>query len=158
MCQEAYRVIEALNPESIAEARSLFREYQESIGIDLSFQNFTSELETLPGEYGPPRGRLLMAKAEQELVGCVAMRPYTTDMCEMKRLYVRPRFRAAGVGRGLVERLISEARKIGYRRMVLDTLQTMTGAQRLYENLGFRDIPPYCDNPFPHTRFLSLEL
>src|SRR5687768_1467157 len=137
----------ALDPADIEAARELFREYQEALGIDLGFQGFAAELEGLPGEYAPPRGRLLLAREDGVVVGCVAMRALSGDTSEMKRLYVRPRSRAAGVGRQLAERVIAEARAIGYRRMYLDTLPTMTGAQRLYESLGFEDIPGYRHNP-----------
>lgn len=146
------------DPASIEAARALFEEYQQALGVDLSFQGFATELETLPGEYAPPRGRLLLARADGAVVGCVAMRPLTSETCEMKRLYVRPQARAAGLGRQLAERVIAEARAIGYRRMCLDTLPTMAGAQRLYESLGFKNIPAYRHNPIAGTRFLGLDL
>jgi putative acetyltransferase len=130
---------EALDSSSIADVRDLLREYQEALGVDLGFQGFEAELETLPGEYASPR-------------------PLADGQCEMKRLYVVPRFRAEGVGRRLAERVITEARSIGYRRMCLDTLPTMADAQRMYERLGFRDIPPYRHNPIVGTRFLGLDL
>jgi GNAT superfamily N-acetyltransferase len=136
--------------------RTLFREYQEALGIDLSFQDFETELQTLPGDYAPPRGRLLLADGLP--AGCVAMRPLAGDTYEMKRLYVRPPFRKTGLGRELAERILLEARAAGYRRMCLDTLPAMTGAQRLYEILGFREIPPYRHNPIEGTRFLGIDL
>lgn len=139
-------------------ARRLFREYQEALGVDLSFQDFEEELRSLPGEYVPPRGRLLLALEDGTPAGCVAMRPLTDDTCEMKRLYVRPEYRAVGLGRQLAERVIAEARSAGYRRMYLDTLPMMQGAQRLYEILGFKEIPPYRYNPIAGTRFLGLDL
>jgi len=151
-------ISDALDPADIEAARELFREYQEALGIDLGFQGFAAELKGLPGEYAPPRGRLLLAREDGVAVGCVAMRPLSGDTSEMKRLYVRPRSRASGVGRQLAERVIAEARAIGYRRMYLDTLPTMTGAQRLYESLGFEDIPSYRHNPIAGTRFLGLDL
>jgi putative acetyltransferase len=149
---------DAYDSASIEEARALFKEYQQTLGIDLSFQGFTAELEALPGEYAPPRGRLLLARDDGAVVGCVAMRPLTSETCEMKRLYVRHQYRAAGAGRQLAERVIAEARAIGYGHMYLDTLPTMVGAQRLYERLGFKDIPAYRHNPIPGTRFLGLDL
>lgn len=149
---------EALGPADIAAARALFREYQEALGVDLSFQGFEAELESLPGEYAPPRGRLLLARDADMVAGCVAMRPLTSDTCEMKRLYVARRFRAVGVGEQLAQRVIAEARGAGYGRMCLDTLPTMTAAQRLYERLGFTDIPPYRHNPIAGSRFLGLLL
>lgn len=152
------QIREALDPADIATVRSLMQEYQEALGIDLSFQSFATELDTLPGEYASPRGRLLLAWGDDAAAGCVAMRPLTSETCEMKRLYVRPRFRAEGLGRTLAERVIAEARSIGYRQMYLDTLPTMAGAQKLYERLGFKDVPAYRHNPIAGTRFLGLEL
>jgi putative acetyltransferase len=142
----------------IPTVRTLFAEYQQSLGVDLSFQDFATELATLPGGYARPRGRLFIARNGDAVVGCIALRPIDADTCEMKRLYVRPAHRSSGAGRFLAERLIAEARAIGYRRMVLDTLPTMAGAQRLYERLGFVDIPPYRHNPIAGTRFLGLQL
>jgi putative acetyltransferase len=142
----------------VAAVGELFREYQEALGVDLSFQGFASEVENLPGEYAPPRGRLLLARGGGAVAGCIALRPLASDVCEMKRLYVRPEFRAAGVGRLLAARVIADGRAMGYRRMCLDTLPTMSQAQRLYESLGFTDIPPYRHNPIAGTRFLGLDL
>lgn len=151
-------ISEALDSADITAARVLLQEYQEALGIDLGFQGFATELETLPGEYAPPRGRLLLARDHDAVAGCVAMRPLTGETCEMKRLYVRPPFRAGGLGRQLAERVIAEARSAGYRRMYLDTLPTMADAQRLYERLGFKDVPAYRHNPVAGTRFLGLDL
>jgi putative acetyltransferase len=154
-------ISEALDPAAIAVVRALFQEYQEALGVDLGFQGFATELATLPGEYASPRGRLLLARDEDAVAGCVAMRPLdplASEICEMKRLYVRPLFRAGGVGRQLAERVIAEARSIGYLRMYLDTLPTMAGAQRMYERLGFQEIPAYRHNPIAGTRFLGLDL
>jgi ribosomal protein S18 acetylase RimI-like enzyme len=149
---------QADDPAAIEAARGLFREYQEALGVDLGFQGFDAELAGLPGEYATPRGRLLLAYVDGALAGCVALRPLGADACEMKRLYVRPAFRADGVGRRLVERVMNEAGAQGYRRMCLDTLPTMDGAQRLYERLGFTDIPAYRHNPIAGSRFLGLDL
>ena len=151
-------ITEARDPVAIAAARTLFEQYQKALDIDLSFQGFATELDTLPGDYASPRGRLLLARDGDAVAGCVAMRPLTRDTCEMKRLYVSPRFRATGVGRLLAERVIADARAAGYTRMYLDTLPTMASAQRLYESLGFRDIPAYRDNPIAGARFLGLDL
>jgi putative acetyltransferase len=151
-------ITDAYDSVSIEAVRVLFEEYQQGLGIDLSFQGFATELETLPGEYAPPRGRLLLARDSDAIAGCIAMRPLTSETCEMKRLYVRPQSRAGGVGRLLAERLIAEARALGYRHMYLDTLPAMAGAQRLYDSLGFKDIPAYRHNPIAGTRFLSLDL
>jgi ribosomal protein S18 acetylase RimI-like enzyme len=151
-------IVNAIDPADIAAARQLFQEYQQGLGVDLSFQDFASELESLPGAYALPRGRLLLARDGVRVVGCVALRPLQNDTCEMKRLYVRSGNRASGVGRHLVERVIEQARAVGYTQILLDTLPTMAGAQRLYEQLGFVDVPPYRHNPIEGTRFLGLDL
>lgn len=150
--------IDQADVASIEEARGLFREYQAELGVDLSFQDFAAELAGLPGAYASPAGRLLLARDESNVAGCVALRPLGEGSCEMKRLFVRPEYRASGLGRTLVERLIAEARGIGYQRMLLDTLPSMQRAQRLYESLGFRDVEPYCINPVEGTRYLALDL
>jgi putative acetyltransferase len=149
---------EATCLDDVEAVRELFREYQAGLGVDLGFQSFEAEVAELPGAYSPPRGRLLVARSDGVMAGCVALRIFEEDACEMKRLYVRPPFRATGVGRQLAERVIAEARSIGYRRMYLDTLPSMRRAQTLYEALGFRDIPAYRHNPVAGTRFLGLDL
>jgi GNAT superfamily N-acetyltransferase len=144
--------------EGVDEVRRLFTEYQASLGVDLSFQDFESELATLPGQHAPPQGRLLLARSDGMVAGCAALRPLPERACEMKRLFVRPAFRASGLGRLLAERIIIDARTIGYRRMCLDTLPSMGRAQQLYESLGFRDIEAYRFNPVSGTRYLGLDL
>jgi len=148
----------ASTSEEIEIARALFREYEKSLGISLCFQGFEKELADLPGDYAPPRGRLLLAREQKETAGCAALRPLSPDICEMKRLFVRDAFRGRGVGRLLAETLLSEARSIGYRAMRLDTLPSMTAALPLYRSLGFRDINPYTRNPVPGALFLEKEL
>jgi ribosomal protein S18 acetylase RimI-like enzyme len=148
----------ASTPADIEIARTLFREYQASLGVDLGFQDFEAELRTLPGDYVSPGGLLLLAFDGDDAAGCVAMRPLGDATCEMKRLYIRPRFRGSGAGLQLARHIIESARAAGYRRMLLDTLPSMTGAQRMYERLGFRDVPPYRHNPIEGTRYLGLEL
>jgi putative acetyltransferase len=157
-----FAVTPARDDEDLATVARLFREYQISIGVDLCFQGFEEELATLPGHYAPPRGAILMARAGRAAAGVVALRPLAAkgadDACEMKRLYVRPAFRAARLGRRLAEAVLAEARRIGYRRIVLDTLKDMTAAQALYRTLGFVEIPPYYENPLPDTRYFALPL
>lgn len=138
--------------------RRLFREYAGSLDVDLGFQNFEAELAALPGKYGPPGGRLLLAWRGAEAVGCVALRPLGGGSCEMKRLYVQPTARGEKLGRRLIERVCREARIAGYARICLDTLPTMEAAIGLYLSLGFRPIAAYVYNPVEGTRFLGLEL
>jgi putative acetyltransferase len=144
--------------QTIEAARELFREYAASLDFDLGFQGFSEEVDSLPGSYAPPLGRLLLAWAGDEAAGCVALRPLEPGICEMKRLYVRPAYRQAGLGRQLAERIVQEAREAGYGKMRLDTLATMTRARALYQTLGFRPIPPYWPNPTDGAVFLELTL
>ena len=140
-------------------ARELFREYEAWLNLDLCFQNFEKELAELPGAYAPPNGRLLLAFDGNELAGCVALRRLSDDACEMKRLFLRPQFHGRGLGRELAERIIEEARAIGYRKMRLDTLsEQMRSAIGLYRVLGFREIAPYYKNPVPGALFMELTL
>jgi ribosomal protein S18 acetylase RimI-like enzyme len=154
---------QASSAAQIALARELFREYAAALHVDLCFQNFDRELQDLPGKYAPPAGRLLLAyhnddAASERIAGCGALRPLDSEICEMKRLYVRPEFRGHGVGRALTMALIRAAQEIGYRSMRLDTLPEMQQAQKLYAQLGFREIAPYCENPVEGVRYLELDL
>jgi ribosomal protein S18 acetylase RimI-like enzyme len=141
-----------------AAARRLVAEYAAGLGVDLEFQGFEGELEELEAIYGPPRGAFFLAEHDGQTVGCVGVRLFDGDDCEMKRLYVAASCRGLGLGRRLAEAAIAEGRKLGYRRVLLDTLPSMAEARRLYEALGFRSIPPYRHNPVPGTAFLALEL
>lgn len=155
----AIRIATATTDEHIDAARRLFSEYAASLGIDLGFQGFESELANLPGDYAPPHGALLLALQGEDAVGCAALRPLDTPgIAEMKRLYVTPGGRGRGIGPRLTGAIIEAARVAGYERIRLDTLPTMGSAQRMYERFGFRDIEAYRYNPVDATRFLELEL
>ncbi len=127
--------------------------------MNLCFQNFEQELATLPGDYAPPHGRLLLAEYEATLAGCVALHKWEAGICEMKRLYLRPAFRGKGLGRVLAEAIITEARNIGYQRMRLDTIEPiMKDAVEMYRKLGFREIAPYRPNPIAGAMYMELQL
>lgn len=151
-------IVPAMSTDQITTARRLFREYEASLGIDLSFQGFAREVADLPGAYAPPAGRLLLATEGSEPTGCVALRPLGGELCEMKRLYVRPAARGKRVGRLLAETVIREARLVGYARMRLDTLPFMKEATALYRALGFVEIAPYYDNPVAGSLFMERTL
>ena len=142
----------------VREARELFKEYASSLGFDLGFQDFARELEELPGAYVAPAGALLLAFCDGNLAGCVAMRPLEAGACEMKRLYVRPRFRGKGVGRQLAEAVVAAARDAGHAAMRLDTIPWMRDAVALYRSLGFVPIAPYRHNPIAGAQFFELRL
>jgi len=152
------QIIPAHHIEHLPVVRELFREYADSLDIDLCFQSFDEELAGLPGKYAPPAGRLLLAMMADKPAGCVALRPIAGGICEMKRLYVRPEFRAQKVGRKLADAIIGAAQEIGHERMRLDTLSSMHAAIALYESLGFIRIPPYYDNPSGLAVFFELKL
>ena len=139
-------------------ARELVREYAASLNVSLDFQNFDEELKHFEKEYAPPSGTFLLARNEGEFLGCGALRRFSVTDCEMKRLYVRPAGRNLGLGRQLALVLINEAKSLGYRRMLLDTLPTMQSAQALYKSLGFQPIEPYRFNPISGTTYLRLDL
>lgn len=153
------KVIQAQSITEIATARKLFQEYAAALSFSLCFQNFDQEVSSLPGKYAPPAGRLLLAVQDEDVAGCIALRPLDVDACEMKRLYVRPQFRGQGFGQKLVAAVIGAAREIGYERMRLDTVPgKMDRAIALYRSIGFHEIPPYYDNPFDDVLFMELRL
>jgi len=150
---------QAVTPEQISLARTLFQEYGASLGFSLCFQNFDKELAGLPGDYAPPNGRLLIAYLEGEAAGCVALHEFEPGISEMKRLYVRPAFRGKRVGLALANAIIAAAREIGYKKMRLDTVPSeMADAVKMYGRLGFKEIEPYRVNPQPGTMYMELDL
>ena len=148
----------ASTPDDIEAVRSLFKQYAASLGFSLCFQDFDRELAELPGAYAPPQGRLLLARVDGVVAGCVALRPLDSGTCEMTRLYVRPALHGRGLGRQLAVAIIEQGRAAGYAAMRLDTVPTMTAALGLYRALGFVDIAPYRENPIPGARYLALPL
>lgn len=149
----------ATGEADIGIARALFLEYGESLDFDLCFQDFDTELAELPGAYAPPRGAILLARVANEPAGVVALRPLGDDACEMKRLYVKPDHRGLALGRRLAEAILAAGARAGYRVMRLDTIgATMKPARGLYEDLGFREIPPYYENPIPSATYFELDL
>jgi len=158
-------VIQLLVPDSaelLDATREIMGEYGQSLGIDLSFQDFDRELAELPGDYAPPAGHLLLALVDGAVAGCGAIRPLHdadyANACEMKRLFVRPAFRRFGLGRVLAQALIDEARRAGYSSMLLDTLDDMEAARGLYASLGFEEVPPYYYSPVPGAHYLKVAL
>jgi len=158
------QIVPAQSLAQIEQARELFLEYAQSLGFSLCFQNFDKELAGLPGDYVPPDGRLLLAESDGRLAGCVALHrfvptPSGIAVCEMKRLYVRPGFRGQNLGRKLAERIIAEARQIGYTHMRLDTVGgVMDRAIAMYRQMGFQEIAPYRENPMPGVLYMELPL
>src|SRR5471032_71686 len=149
----------AESKEELAATRYLFREYEAWLGLDLCFQGFEAELAGLPGKYAPPNGRLLLAYSEKKLAGCIALRKLENGVCEMKRLFVRDGFRGQKIGVQLIERIIADAREIGYKKMRLDTYPSKMGKTvKLYESHGFLPIGPYYDNPHEGVLFMELNL
>ena len=154
-----------LTPTSPAEmeaVRTIFRENADTLGVDLCFHDFEAELSGLPGDYGAPRGALLLAQVEGAIAGCCALRPLDTadypNASEMKRLYVRKAFRGFGLGRELAEAMLDRARQAGYACVLLDTLDDMESARALYTDLGFEEIPPYYHNPIAGAHYLKVDI
>jgi len=153
------QALQVESPEQIAAIRELFLEYAQSLGFSLCFQSFDQELAELPGDYAAPEGRLLLATCEGQSAGCVALHKLDHEICEMKRLYVRPEFRGKGLGKILAERIIGEAHQIGYKQLRLDTVEPlMRTAVKMYRTLGFREIPPYRPNPIEGALYMEISL
>ncbi len=153
-----FELVPACSAKSLRQARELFVEYEQAIGVNLCFQNFQQELAELPGRYAPPDGRLLIALSPTGPAGCVALRKIGEGVCEMKRLYVRRAFRLQGLGRKLASAIIDEARQTGYGTLRLDTLASMKEAIALYRSLGFKNSRAYCYNPCADAVYLQLKL
>ena len=159
MKTQGLSIILAESAQHFDQIRALFVEYWTSRKLNFAVFNFDRELAGLPGEYARPAGRLLLASCDGEVAGCIALRQLEPEICEMKRLYVRARFRGRGLGRILAETVIAEARSHGYRKMRLDTIApTMQEAVSLYKKLKFQDIPPYRHNPLEGVQYMELEL
>ncbi|HEX7255438.1 MAG TPA: GNAT family N-acetyltransferase [Gaiellaceae bacterium] len=152
------RIVDGHSEDRLPAVRELFAEYAASLDVDLSFQDFDRELAELPGEYAPPGGRILLALDGERSAGCVALRPFEPDVCEMKRLYVRTAFQGTGLGRRLAEAIVEAGRAAGYESMRLDTLPTMVAARGLYRSLGFGEIEAYRPNPVHGTTYFELRL
>jgi ribosomal protein S18 acetylase RimI-like enzyme len=152
------RIVEAATSDDYALGRALFEEYARAIDVDLCFQDFAAELDRLSVMYAPPAGALLLARAGADTAGCVGLRKLRDDICEMKRLYVRPAFRGKRFGRRMADEIVRRGRDLGYRTLVLDTLGTMEAAQGLYVSMGFKPVTSYYVNPLPHVKYFSLDL
>jgi len=146
------------SPTDFATARALFVEYRTELNVDLCFQSFTAELDNLPALYAPPTGRLIIARVDGKIAGCVAVKKIDAKTCEMKRLYVKPEFRGNKVGIALVKKIIEIARELGYKAMRLDTLVSLERAVSIYKHVGFKSIPPYYHNPLPKVLFFEKAL
>ena len=152
------KIVPVRKANDLAAIQGLLRAYADALEFDLGFQDFEKELETLPGDYAPPEGALLLARWEGEPAGCVALRKLAGETCEMKRLYVKPHFRSMGIGKALVDHIIRTARRRGYVCMRLDTVPSMARARALYTAEGFTPIAPYRFNPIAGAAFMELQL
>lgn len=150
-----FHLVQVEDEAGIRDARVLFEEYQRELGLDLGFQGFQEELATLPGKYMTPKGRLYVVYDQGEAIGCAALRPLEEGICEVKRMYLRPDRRGEGIGKELLILLLKAAEMSGYDRVRLDSLGRLTGAIRLYESLGFVQIPPYNENPEPDVVYME---
>ena len=152
------QLLQATTPREWDEAQRLVREYAASLNVDLAFQNFAHELQHFTTEYAAPTGAFILAEDAGQYVACIGLRQFSEGIGEIKRLYVAPAARGRGLGRLLVERIIADARQIGYGSLLLDTLPFMKEAQSLYLALGFKPTAPYRYNPVAGSAFLRLDL
>jgi GNAT superfamily N-acetyltransferase len=155
---DAAEIVEAVSAADYSVGRAMFEEYAHAIDVDLCFQDFVAELDRLSVMYAPPAGALLLARSGSEIAGCAGLRKLRDDICEMKRLYVRPAFRGRHLGRRMAEEIARRARDLGYRTLMLDTLGTMEAAERLYVSMGFKPATSYYVNPLPNVKYFSLDL
>ena len=156
-----FTISAVVSEDDLRDTITLIEAYSKSLGIDLSFQDFATEMRSMPGKYAPPTGSLLLARDDTagQAIGCVGLRQLGLNgCCEMKRLYVDPKGRGLGLGKALAEAVIEEAKRLGYRAMRLDTLTSMQSARALYKKLGFVEVSPYYDTPIEGTSFLELDL
>lgn len=148
----------ATTSQDFETGKKLFEEYAASLNVDLSFQNFSKELETISEQYNGPAGALLLARDGETFVGCSGVRRLDEQTAELKRMYVKTEYRGYQVGLNLLERSIELAKKLGYKKIRLDTLENMTKAQQLYRSFGFYEIPSYRFNPLPGTIYMEKDL
>ena len=146
------------NKDHVAQARVLFREYAGTRRNDPALVSFSEEISNLPGNYAPPDGSIILAYSDGKPAGCVAVHKLEDHICEMKRLYVPPKFRGRGIGKYLVIALIRRAKNMGYTRMRLDSIPSMKTAQALYESIGFYEIPDYKHNPNKGTKYYEIDV
>lgn len=146
------------SPEELNEVKQIFIEYAEFLKVDLCFQGFEEELQTLHKVYNPPQGCIILAKEGKDVLGCIALKPIGDGVCEMKRLYVKPQTRGTGLGRTLVTELIRFAKESGYKTMKLDTLTTLESAIKLYRSMGFVTTNAYVYNPLNDVLYFELSL
>jgi ribosomal protein S18 acetylase RimI-like enzyme len=148
----------AITEKDYEDTKKLFLEYKDTLNVDLCFQKFHEEISDLPSQYSEPTGCIILSCEDVKPFGCVAVRKFENDICEMKRLYIPKQYRGKGIGRELAVRIISKAKEFGYKKMRLDTLETMQEAISLYKTMGFTEIPEYRQNPIKGVVFMELDL
>jgi putative acetyltransferase len=155
---KTFEILEARKDDDLVQVGKLFEQYADELGVDLGFQNFAHELQHIREVYRGPGGCVLLARRAGQVIGCVALRRFDEDTCEMKRLYVRSVGRGTGVGRELAMEIIQRAKEAGYKKMVLDTLESLTAARALYRSLGFHEVAPYYENPLKGAVYMEIRL